>query len=103
MGVMTELSLRALNRTLLLRQMLTERVSRTPHEVVRHLIAVQGQEPNWPYVGLWARLTDFRHDDLAALLRDRKVVRSTMIRRTVHLADADDFRWLHPTVRPIID
>ncbi|MFI9509983.1 winged helix DNA-binding domain-containing protein [Nocardia sp. NPDC052566] len=99
---MTVLSLHQLNRTLLLRQKLVERVEMTPFELVRHLVAVQGQEPNWPYVGLWARLAHFRRDDLAALLRDRKVVRSTMIRRTVHLADADDFRWLRPTVRPAV-
>ncbi|PXX64102.1 winged helix DNA-binding protein [Nocardia tenerifensis] len=99
---MTELSLRELNRTLLVRQMLAQRVAMTPLDLVRHLVAVQGQEPNWPYVGLWTRLTDFAHDDLAALLRERKLVRSTMIRRTVHLADAHDFRWLRPTVRPVV-
>ncbi|MFD0364537.1 winged helix DNA-binding domain-containing protein [Nocardia sp. GCM10030253] len=99
---MTELSLRELNRTLLVRQMLVERVSMTPLELVRHLVAVQGQEPNWPYVGLWARLTEFRHDELAQLLRERKLVRSSMIRRTVHLATAADFRWLRPTVQPVV-
>ncbi|GAB2714670.1 winged helix DNA-binding domain-containing protein [Nocardia thraciensis] len=100
---MTELSLRALNRTLLLRQFLTERVSMPAVDLVRHLVAVQGQEPNWPYVGLWARLTGFRHEDLESLLRDRKVVRSTMIRRTVHLSTATDFRWLHPTMQPYVE
>ncbi|MEU4341769.1 winged helix DNA-binding domain-containing protein [Nocardia sp. NPDC023852] len=100
---MTELSLRELNRTLLVRQKLVERVALTPFELVRHLVAVQGQEPNWPYVGLWTRLAQFRHDDLAALLRDRKLVRSTMLRRTVHLADGADFRWLRPTVQPVVD
>ncbi|MFG1795544.1 winged helix DNA-binding domain-containing protein [Nocardia sp. NPDC049149] len=99
---MTELSLRELNRTLLVRQMLAQRVAMTPLELVRHLVAVQGQEPNWPYVGLWSRLQSFEHDQLARLLRERKLVRSTMIRRTVHLADADDFRWLRPTVRQIV-
>ncbi|WP_327120009.1 winged helix DNA-binding domain-containing protein [Nocardia sp. NBC_01730] len=100
---MTELSLRELNRTLLVRQKLVERVALTPFELVRHLVAVQGQEPNWPYVGLWTRLAQFRHDELAALLRDRKLVRSTMLRRTVHLADGADFRWLRPTVQPVVD
>ncbi|WP_039799553.1 winged helix DNA-binding domain-containing protein [Nocardia araoensis] len=100
---MTELSLRELNRTLLIRQKLAERVALPPLELVRHLVAVQGQEPNWPYVGLWSRLAGFRHDDLAALLRDRSLVRSTMIRRTVHLADAADYRWLRPTVQPVVD
>lgn len=99
---MSAISLRGLNRTLLDRQFLVERTDRSPHEVIRHLVAMQGQEPNWPYVGLWSRVKGFRHDDLAGLLRDRSVVRSTMVRRTMHLADADDFRWLRPTVRPIV-
>ncbi|RDI43676.1 winged helix DNA-binding domain-containing protein [Nocardia mexicana] len=100
---MTELSLRTLNRTLLRRQLLTERVSMPAVDLVRHLVAVQGQEPNWPYVGLWARLAGFRHEELESLLRDRKVVRSTMIRRTVHLSTAADFRWLHPTMQPYVE
>ncbi|NEW49683.1 winged helix DNA-binding domain-containing protein [Nocardia cyriacigeorgica] len=100
---MRELSLRELNRTLLMRQRLAERVDDTPLELIRHLVAVQGQEPNWPYVGLWARLSGFRHDDLAVLLRERKLVRSTMIRRTMHLAAAEDYRWLRPTVQPWVE
>ncbi|WP_280268131.1 winged helix DNA-binding domain-containing protein [Nocardia wallacei] len=100
---MTELSPRTLNRTLLTRQMLAERASIPAVDLVRHLVAVQGQEPNWPYVGLWTRLAGFRHGDLESLLRDRKVVRSTMIRRTVHLSTAADFRWLHPTMQPFVE
>ncbi|MGW4241662.1 winged helix DNA-binding domain-containing protein [Nocardia sp. NPDC004722] len=100
---MPELSLRTLNRTLLLRQKLNERVTMPAADLIHHLVAVQAQEPNWPYIGLWTRLADFRHDDLASLLRDRTVVRATMIRRTVHLATAADYRWLYPTVRPDIE
>ncbi|WP_040806253.1 winged helix DNA-binding domain-containing protein [Nocardia concava] len=100
---MPAISLRTLNRTLLLRQRLNERVTTSPADLIRHLVAVQAQEPNWPYIGLWTRLTDFHPDDLAALLRDRTVVRATMIRRTVHLADAADYRWLYPTVRPAVE
>ncbi|WP_330249422.1 hypothetical protein OG874_24185 [Nocardia sp. NBC_00565] len=37
---MTKLSRRELNRTLLVRQMLVERVELTPFELVRHLVAV---------------------------------------------------------------
>ncbi|MEV6771684.1 winged helix DNA-binding domain-containing protein [Nocardia sp. NPDC051030] len=97
---MPELSLRDLNRTLLLRQHLLERVSMPVADLIRHVIAVQAQEPNWPYIGMWARLNDFRHEDLAAVLEDRTVMRATTIRRTVHLTTADDYRWLFPTVRP---
>lgn len=99
---MSVISLRQLNRTLLSRQFLAERTERSTLEVVRHLVALQGQEPNWPYVGLWCRVAGFRSDDLASLLHDRSVVRSTMLRRTRHLAEADDFRWLWPTLRPIV-
>lgn len=96
------LSQRALNRTLLERQLLTRRTSQSALQVIEHLVAMQGQEPNWPYIGLWTRLIDFRKEELNSLLQDRKVVRSTMLRRTVHLAVADDFRWLRPTVQPIV-
>jgi hypothetical protein len=99
---MPELSLRILNRTHLVRQMLVERSTRSALDTIAHLVAVQGQEPNWPYVGLWTRLAGFRRDDLEALLADRAVVRSTTLRRTVHLTTADDFRWLRPTVLPAV-
>ncbi|WP_067568855.1 winged helix DNA-binding domain-containing protein [Nocardia acidivorans] len=100
---MTEISLRQLNRTLLARQMLAERVDMPAADLIRQLIAVQGQEANWPFIGLWSRLADFAPADLDSLLRDRTVVRGTMIRRTVHLAHAQDYRWLYPTVRPMVE
>lgn len=100
---MQTLSLSTLNRTLLLRQRLNERVSVSAADLIRHLVAVQAQEPNWPYVGLWSRLEGFRREDLAAVLEDRSVLRATTIRRTVHLTDAEDYRWLFPTVRPAIE
>ncbi len=92
-----------LNRTLLQRQFLTERVTRPPIEVVRRLVALQAQEPNWPYVGLWTRVEGFRHDQLTALLDDRTVVRSTALRVTQHLVAGDDFRWLRAVVQPTLD
>jgi hypothetical protein len=64
---------------------------------------MQGQEPNWPYVGLWTRLADFSQADLVSLLRDRRVVRSTVLRSTQHLVAADDYRWLRPVVQPVLD
>ena len=97
------LSLRALNRTLLERQLLARRASLAVLEAVERLVAVQGQEPNWPYVGLWTRLDDFRHDDLTSLLHDRSVVRGPLLRSTQHLVSAEDFLWLRPLVQPILD
>ncbi|MFG3442264.1 winged helix DNA-binding domain-containing protein [Nonomuraea sp. NPDC047897] len=96
------LTQRTLNRTLLDRQFLLDRTSRPPLDVIRHLVAVQGQEPNWPYVGLWTRVHGFRHEHLETLIHDRGVVRSTAIRRTVHLMSPHDFAWLRPAVEPVV-
>ena len=99
---MSVLSVRTLNRTLLARQFLDERAPLDPLGTVRHLVAMQGQFPNSPYLGLWTRLESFRHDDLAALLDAREVVRSLTLRRTVHLSAAADYRWLRPAVQPAV-
>lgn len=91
-----------LNRTLLERQLLARRESRAVPDVVGRLVALQGQQPNGPYIGLWSRVAGFRTDALSELLHDRSVVRSTVMRRTVHLVRGEDFRWLRPTVQPIV-
>ncbi|UGT63743.1 winged helix DNA-binding domain-containing protein [Nocardia asteroides] len=99
---MPDLSLRALNRTLLTRQHLIEPAPLTPAALIEELVAVQGQEPNWPYLGLWNRLRRFDRADLAAALIAGEVVRSTTLRRTVHLTTAADFRWLRPTLHELV-
>ncbi|GII87335.1 hypothetical protein Ssi03_53250 [Sphaerisporangium siamense] len=96
------ISLRVLNRTLLERQHLLRRTTGTALDVVRHLGPVQGQEHNAPYIGLWTRIAGFRHDDLAALLHDRSVVRGTLIRMTQHLAAAEDHLRLRPLIQPAL-
>jgi hypothetical protein len=103
MADMPVLTLRTLNRTLLTRQLLVTRTALPALAVVEHLIAMQAQEPNWPYIGLWTRSTDFRHDDLTALIEDRSVARTTLLRATQHLTSRDDFRWLRPTIQPVLD
>ncbi|MFJ5075420.1 winged helix DNA-binding domain-containing protein [Streptomyces sp. NPDC088553] len=100
---MTTLSLRALNRALLDRQFLLARTDRTPLDVIGRLVALQAQEPNWPYVGLWSRIHGFTQADLTALVEDRRVVRSALLRSTQHLTAADDFRRLRPLLQPVLD
>lgn len=92
-----------LNRTLLQRQWLVERRRKATIQGVRHLVGMQAQEPNWPYVGLWSRLLDFSRGDLTDLLESRRVVRTTVMRGTQHLVAAQDLRWLRPTVQPVLD
>ncbi|WP_017595280.1 winged helix DNA-binding domain-containing protein [Nocardiopsis potens] len=94
---------RTLNRTALERQWLLRREPRSALDAVRRLVAVQAQEPNPPYVGLWTRLAAFEKDDLARLLHGRAVVRSSILRGTQHMAAAEDFRWIRPLVQPVLE
>jgi Winged helix DNA-binding domain len=93
---------RALGRALLERQLLLRRADMAPLPAIEHLAGMQSQAPNAPYVGLWTRLADFRPAELARLMTERAVVRTHLMRNTVHLVTSRDclaagglFRDLH--------
>jgi hypothetical protein len=96
------LTRRALNRALLARQLLLERVELPVEKAIAHLVALQAQNPFDPYYGLWSRLDGFRPDHLADLLLDRRVVRATsMMRTTIHLLTAEDWIALRPVLQAV--
>ena len=97
------LSLRALNRATLARQLLLGRAALTAGEAVRHLAGLQAQAPLAPYVGLWTRLAGFRQQQLKDLLTERVVVRAHLMRNTVHLVDARDYVRFRPLYQPLLD
>ncbi|MGV9365644.1 winged helix DNA-binding domain-containing protein [Amycolatopsis sp. NPDC003731] len=84
------LNARALNRATLARQLLLERADLPVFDAVAHLAGLQAQEPQEPFTGLWSRLRGFDPAALDALLTGRRVVRTHLMRRTVHLLTADD-------------
>jgi hypothetical protein len=106
------LSERALNRALLSRQLLLDRVD-LPGEpqarraavvqTIEHLVGLQAQAPFPPYFGLWSRLGGFRPDDLAALITDRSAVRIAVMRGTIHVVSARDCLPLRRLVQPVLD
>ncbi|MFD4483436.1 winged helix DNA-binding domain-containing protein [Streptomyces sp. NPDC058471] len=87
---MTVLDTRALNRATLARQLLLERSSTPTLDAVAHLGGLQAQEPQEPFFGLWSRLRAFDPAELSDHLVQRRVVRTHLMRRTVHLVTADD-------------
>jgi hypothetical protein len=100
---MPTLSQRALNRATLDRQLLLSRADRGPAEVVEHLVGLQAQAPLAPYVALWSRLTEFRPETLAELVTRGDVIRTTLMRATIHLVTARDAGPLRTLLQPTLE
>jgi hypothetical protein len=97
------LTRQTLNRTLLHRQHLLERVDATPAELSAHLIGLQAQENLPPYLSLAARLTTFDPHDVTRGLEDRSLVRLLTMRGTIHLLTPDDALALRPWTQSALD
>ncbi|WP_408896016.1 winged helix DNA-binding domain-containing protein [Nocardioides sp. R1-1] len=94
-------SRRRLNRTLLLRQHLLERVAMAPDAMVRHLVGLQAQEALPPYLSLAARLTELDPYDVSAAIEDGRLVRVLSLRDTVHLHLPEDAVTLPVWAAPV--
>jgi hypothetical protein len=93
------LSLRELNRTTLLRQMLLAREQVAVTRAIERLAALQAQATRSPYLALWSRLAGFRHEDLTRGLRQGRVIKAWLMRTTLHLVTARDYPLYATTVR----
>ena len=85
------LSERELNRALLARQMLLERVNSPIPRVLERMGGLQAQYAPSMYVGLWSRLDGFERDQLTRALERRSVIQGSMMRATIHLVSKRDY------------
>jgi hypothetical protein len=97
------LGTRQLNRTLLERQLLLRRSPLSPVRAVEHLAGMQCQEPPAPFYGLWSRLEGFDPASLVGLLESHAVLRTTLMRATLHLTTADDFLAWRPMHQAMLE
>jgi Winged helix DNA-binding domain len=97
------LTTQELNRATLTRQLLLARSDLSVPEAVTHLVGLQAQVPLDPYTALWSRLARFRPEQLSEPLVERKVVRVTVMRATIHLVGAEDCLLLRPLMQPVLD
>jgi hypothetical protein len=93
------LTARHLNRALLARQMLLERVDLPVPRVLERMGGLQAQYAPSMYIGLWTRIVDFPREHLTSLLEDRVVVQGTLQRSTIHLVSREDYWPFELSVR----
>ena len=96
------LTARALNRATLARQLLLERERLDASEALRRVVALQAQEPASPYVALWNRISGFDPADLDRAFADRAVVKTTLMRVTLHAVTATDYPTFHEAMQPTL-
>ena len=87
------LTLRELNRALLERQLLLERRKLSVPRAVERLCALQAQYSPSPYIALWTRVAGFRKEQLTRALEQRRVVKSSLFRGTLHITSARDYPY----------
>ncbi|HEY3829360.1 MAG TPA: winged helix DNA-binding domain-containing protein [Solirubrobacteraceae bacterium] len=92
------LTLHALNRALIARQGLLDRIELPLSEAVEAVGALQAQ--HWPAlpVALWSRVHGFAAADLYAALERGELVSGTLLRATLHLVSARE----HPAYAAVV-
>ncbi|MFD9796602.1 winged helix DNA-binding domain-containing protein [Streptomyces sp. NPDC059070] len=96
------ISARALNRATLARQLLLGREQVDTVEALRRLVALQAQQAASPYIALWNRIHGFDPAELDAALGDRRIVKATLMRVTLHAVHAEDYRGFREAMEPTL-
>lgn len=92
---MRTLSRKQLTAALAARQYLLERARVAPAKAIRSLTPLQAQDPPAAFVALAARLEGFSREALEAAIESRAVMKTTIMRVTLHLVASDDYPAYH--------
>jgi hypothetical protein len=93
------LTQRDLNRALLARQLLLERVRLPIPRAVERIGGIQNQYAPNGYIRLFSCLEGFRREDLTCALERRSVVNATLMRTTIHIVSKRDYWPLAVAIR----
>ena len=93
---------RALNRATLARQLLLRREPVSAVEGLRRVLALQAQEAPSPYLALWNRVEGFDANELDLAFASQDVVKTQLLRVTLHAVAADDYPPLHEAMEPTL-
>jgi winged helix DNA-binding protein len=85
------LTQRELNRAVLARQLLLERVKLPIPRALERICGIQNQYAPNGYIRLWSCLEGFERDELTRALERRTVVQATLMRATIHLVSKRDY------------
>jgi len=94
------LTQRDLNRALLARQLLLERVRVPLPRALERVGGIQNQYAPNAYIRLFSCLEGFRREDLTRALERRTVVNATLMRATIHVVSKRDFWPFAVAIRP---
>jgi hypothetical protein len=85
------LTARALNRTVLARQLLLARTRIPIGRALERVAGLQAQYAPSPYIRLWSMLDGFALGDLTRALERRRAVQGTLMRSTIHVVSPRDY------------
>jgi hypothetical protein len=87
-------------RRLASQRIVASRRCREPAGVVRHLCAVQAQDYSQSLWAIGARLRAGTARDVERAIEERRILRTWLLRGTIHFAAPEDVRWLLALVAP---
>jgi len=95
------LTQRELNRALLARQLLLERVRLPLPRAVERMGGIQNQYAPSAYIAMWARVDGFEREQVTRALERRTLIQGTLLRGTIHVVSRSDYwQWAEAIREP---